>query len=50
VFDAGGTLLSSAKADIRLWREASDIAEQSSKDFWRAVCACVREAVATVGI
>jgi D-ribulokinase len=49
VFDAGGTMVASAKADIRLWREASDLAEQSSDDIWRAVCACVREAVAKAG-
>src|SRR5215218_7146384 len=45
VFDEHGTLLGSAKADIALWREAGGIVEQSSSDIWRAVCACVREAV-----
>ncbi len=50
VFDAAGTMLASAKADVRLWREAGDIAEQSSEDIWRAVCESVRGAVETAGI
>ena len=50
VFDAAGTMLASAKADIRLWREAGDIVEQSSNDIWRAVCSSVREAVAAAGV
>ena len=37
VFDAAGTLLASHKNDIRMWREAGDIAEQSSDDIWAAV-------------
>jgi D-ribulokinase len=45
VFDALGTLLGSAKADIALWHEAGQIVEQSSNDIWRAVCACVQDAV-----
>jgi len=50
VFDAVGTMLASAKADIRLWREAGDMVEQSSNDIWRAVCTRVREAVAAAGV
>ena len=50
VFDARGELLGSAKRDIQLWREAGDIAEQSSEDIWRAVSASIRSAVATAGI
>ena len=50
VFTADGGMLASAKADINLWREATDIAEQSSTDIWRAVCACVRQAVGEAGI
>lgn len=50
VFDAAGRMLASAKTDIRLWREAGDIAEQSSDDIWKAICACVREAVAAAGV
>jgi len=49
VFDERGTLLGSAKADIALWHEAGGIVEQSSTDIWRAVCACVREAVHHAG-
>lgn len=50
VFDAAGLMLATAKADIRLWREAGDIAEQSSNDIWRAVCFSVRHAVAAARI
>ena len=50
VFDAAGTMLASAKTDIRVWREAGDIVEQSSNDIWRAVCSSVREAVAAAGV
>lgn len=50
VFDATGRLLASRKKDILIWRDAGDIAEQSSDDIWEAVCACVRGAVADAGI
>jgi len=50
VFDEAGTMLASAKTDNRLWREAGDIAEQSSEDIWQAVCRSVREAVAAAGV
>ena len=49
-FDERGTLLACAKADIALWHEPGGIVEQSSSDIWRAVCACVREAVHQAGI
>lgn len=47
VFDLTGKLLASHKQDILMWREAEDIAEQSSDDIWQSVCACVRSAVTT---
>ena len=50
VFDATGRLLGSAKQDIRLWREAGDIVEQSSDDIWAAVAASVRAAVEAAGV
>ena len=50
VFDAVGTMLASAKRDIALFIESGEIAEQSSEDIWRAVCASVREAVAKSGL
>ncbi|MEJ6393510.1 FGGY-family carbohydrate kinase [Gymnodinialimonas sp. 2305UL16-5] len=50
VFDASGKLLGSHKQDIRMWREAGGIAEQSSADIWSAVCASVRGAVQRAGI
>lgn len=50
VFDADGAMLASAKRDIALFIESGEIAEQSSEDIWRAVCASVREAVAKSGL
>lgn len=46
IFDRAGRMLASAKRDIALYRDGPDIAEQSSEDIWRAVCASVREAMA----
>jgi D-ribulokinase len=45
VFDETGTLLGTARQAIRLWREDGGIAEQSSRDIWAAVGACVRGAM-----
>jgi D-ribulokinase len=50
VFDERGTLLASAKVDIALWHDVGGFVEQSSNDIWRAVCACVREAVIHAGV
>ena len=50
VFDRQGALLASARRDIALWQDGPDIAEQSSDDIWRAVCAAVGEAVGAAGI
>jgi D-ribulokinase len=45
LFQSDGTMIASARRDIALYQDG-DTAEQSSADIWRAVCACVREAVA----
>lgn len=45
VFDRDGVMLATSKRDIALFQNGSDIAEQSSDDIWRAVCASVRKAV-----
>ncbi|UJW77296.1 FGGY-family carbohydrate kinase [Rhizobium sp. SL42] len=50
LFDLKGTMLSAAKRDIRLYREAGAVVEQSSTEIWQAVCASVREAVALAGV
>lgn len=50
VFDLSGAMLASAKRDIALYQDGPDIAEQSSRDIWRAVCASVREAVTLAGL
>lgn len=50
IFDSNGVLVATAKRDIRLWQDGADIAEQSSDDIWRAVCASVREALASSGL
>jgi D-ribulokinase len=49
LFDAAGTLLASAKHDIRIWHEAGEIVEQSSNDIWRACTLSVRAAMAEAG-
>ncbi|MEM1079440.1 MAG: FGGY-family carbohydrate kinase [Pseudomonadota bacterium] len=49
VFDGSGRLLASHKQDIKMWREAGDIAEQSSVDIWQAVCRAVRAAMEEAG-
>ncbi len=50
VFDLSGRMVSAAKRDISLFREAGSIAEQSSTEIWDAVCAVIREAVSTARI
>lgn len=50
VFDAAGTMLASAKQDIKIFRESGDVVEQSSADIWGAVCNAVRQAVAAAGV
>ena len=46
IFDADGKLLATARRPIALWREAGDIAEQSTEDIWQACAGAVREALA----
>lgn len=48
-FDLSGRMLSVAKRDIAIFKDAGHIVEQSSRDIWSAVCATVREAVAGSG-
>jgi len=43
-------MLASAKRDITLFHETGSIVEQSSTEIWAAVCAAVREIVATSGV
>lgn len=50
LFDLRGHMLSVAKRDITLFREAGSIVEQSSTEIWTAVCAIIREAVASAGV
>ena len=49
VFTADGRALGRHVEPIQTWRPHPDHVEQSSDDIWRAVCACVREAVANSG-
>ncbi|MBB5753976.1 FGGY-family carbohydrate kinase [Prosthecomicrobium pneumaticum] len=49
LFDAAGTLVGTARHEIRIWHEAGDIVEQSSADIWAAVAAAVRGALAAAG-
>ncbi|MDH6231615.1 D-ribulokinase [Mesorhizobium soli] len=50
LFDLGGRMLSVAKRDISLFREPGAMVEQSSTEIWQAVCAIVREVVASAGV
>jgi D-ribulokinase len=50
VFDAQGHCLGTGKHDIRLFREAHGMVEQSSADIWRAVCTAVHGAMAAAAI
>ena len=50
LFDRSGRTLATARRDIALHQDGSDLAEQSSRDIWDAVCATVREAVADAGV
>lgn len=50
VFDRAGRLIASARRAIAIWREPSEIVEQSSDDIWRAATSAVREAVEASGL
>jgi D-ribulokinase len=50
VFDATGTMLASAKQDILIFRDGHGHVEQSSAQIWDAVCAAIRDAVASAAI
>jgi D-ribulokinase len=50
VFDASGTMLSSAKNDIVIFRDDAGHVEQSSAQIWQAVCSAIRQAVAAAKI
>lgn len=50
LFDLDGHMLSVAKRDISLFREAGSIVEQSSTEIWDAVCAIIREAVSSAAV
>lgn len=50
LYDLEGRMLSVAKRDITLYREAGSIVEQSSTEIWNAVCAIIREAVQEAGV
>lgn len=50
VFDTHGAMMASHKHDIQMWRDAAEIAEQSSDNIWDAVCTCVKTSVQAAGI
>ena len=50
VFDAAGTMLASAKHDILIFRDDYGHVEQSSAQIWEAVCASIRDAVASAKV
>ncbi|MGE8106594.1 FGGY-family carbohydrate kinase [Allorhizobium sp. NPDC080224] len=50
LFDLFGRMLSVARRDISVFREAGSVVEQSSAEIWDAVCTVIRETVETAGI
>ncbi len=50
LFDLTGKLISTAKREISLYREAGAIVEQSANEIWQAVCHSVREVVSAAQI
>jgi D-ribulokinase len=50
LFAADGRLLGAGKREIRTWREAGDIVEQSSDDIWSACAAATRAAMAEAAV
>src|SRR6478736_2439161 len=50
LFDLSGRMLSVAKRDISLFKDAGSIVEQSSSEIWNAVCTIIREAVSSAAI
>jgi D-ribulokinase len=50
LFDSEGRLLATARRPIALWREAGDIAEQSSEDIWQACAGAVRDVLSEAGM
>lgn len=50
LFDLSGRMLSVARRDITVFREAGSFVEQSSTEIWDCVCSAIREAVFIAGI
>jgi D-ribulokinase len=50
LFDAGGTLLATARRPIAIWHEAGDIVEQSSTNIWDACAGSVRDVLKEAGV
>lgn len=50
VFDERGQLLGMGKSDIEVYRDGTDIVEQSSTQIWTAVCVASRTAIADAGV
>ena len=45
LFDLEGRLVGEARHDIAIYHGVGGVVEQSSRNIWSAVCACVREAL-----
>ncbi|MCB2155989.1 FGGY-family carbohydrate kinase [bacterium] len=50
IFDRNGRMLASATQAIAMNRPQPDFVEQSSDDIWKAVCHCVKSAVASASV
>lgn len=50
LFNTDGTMLATAKRDITLWKEGSDVVEQSSDNIWTAIGDALREAMSLAAV
>lgn len=46
IFSTTGKLIAHYSQEIQTWRPQTNFVEQSSEDIWKAICTCVRSALA----
>ncbi|WP_133013512.1 FGGY-family carbohydrate kinase [Marinomonas flavescens] len=50
IFNFKGELLSTARQDITIYREGTDIVEQSSDNIWQAICESIKSALSSAKV